>query len=144
MYRSVFIGIVSGVVAAFIWALLEKCKRWCRNRKNFGNLTGQYNVFRKFHDQPDESVRLRVSGNIVTVDYEKLPNDDEIHGEIAMSESFPNCGEGYYFHKKDGVPLWGFWKIQVKDVNNIFVHTTYAHKEHSLITQGYLWKRIIS
>lgn len=138
-------GIIAGVVAALIWALIEAGRRAWRNHKHFARLAGRYSIRPKLDLQSDlgnaRFVRIRVSGTILQVRFEGMPEGDSVEGEIAMSELFPRSGEGHYQHSKAGNPLWGFWKLQVKCPRILLVHHMYVRRDASLITQGFLWER---
>ena len=141
---DLLVGVVAGVVATIIWALGAWIYRERRLRREFHPLTGTYRSTRKLTDQSEpETVSIRVSRNILLVEFEGIPDGDSVTGEIAMNEQLPRSGRGQYFHVKDGAQLWGFWDIQVKDANTILVHRTYANpKNHTAVVSGFVWSRI--
>ena len=59
-----------------------------------------------------------------------------------MNRHLPNRGEGHYDDVKDYEQLWGFWDVQIKDDDTLLVHTTYASTHDTLVSQGYVWRRI--
>jgi hypothetical protein len=138
-------GIIAGVVAALIWALIEAGRHAWLNRKHFARPAGRYSIHPKFDRQSDlgnaRFAQIRVSGTILQVSFEGMPEGDSVEGEIAMSESFPRSGERQYQHSKAGVPLWGFRKVQVKSPGILLVHHMYARRDATLVSQGFLWER---
>jgi hypothetical protein len=139
-------GIIAGVVAAFLWAVIETIRRRWRNKRYFSRLAGRYSIRPKLGLRSDfgdgHFARIRVSGTILQVTFDGLPDKDSVSGEIAMSESFPRSGEGQYQHTKSSEQLWGFWKLQVKNPHVLLVHHMYARRDSTLVTQGFLWERI--
>lgn len=111
MNEDLFTGLVAGVVAAAIWAMIEAIRRWRRNRDSFGRLAGRYRIRPKLTKQSDlgtgNTAVLTVSGSILKVEFQGVAAGDSISGEIAMSEHFPRSGEGHYQHAKASQQFWG-------------------------------------
>jgi hypothetical protein len=141
---SIGIAIGSGVIVALLWASLEWCRRWNRNRKYFRQREGLYTITRKLAKKPQpHRASIKVDGNILKVDLVNLPTGDWARGEIFMNASFPRSGNGSYSHHKGGKQLGGSWDLHVIDRNRLFVTTTYAHHERFVpVIEAEVWDRI--
>lgn len=142
--EELIVGAVAGVIAAFLWALIEWCRRRWRNHENFGGLGGCFQIRQKQTEQLEpEIARIRVQNNILTIEFEDLPDGDSVLGRIEMNESFRWSGAGHYSHRFKGKLLSGHWDLQVFDDDTLVVHTTYAsHKTSELVAHTYVWTRI--
>ncbi|MFL5961792.1 MAG: hypothetical protein ACJ757_02720 [Gaiellaceae bacterium] len=131
-------------MATIIWVFGVWLHRKQRFSRDFGRLSGTYRVMRKLADQPEqETVSIGVQRNLLAVEFGDLEDGESVTGEIVMNEQLHGSGEGYYRHVKDGVQMWGFWDIQVKDATTILVHTTYANpKTYAAVVSGFVWSRI--
>jgi hypothetical protein len=137
-------GVVAGVVAAIIWALLVLAYRWWRRRQNFQHLQGIYGVTRKStgESQP-ETVSICVHGNVLRVEYVGLDDEGIASGEIVMNEQLPSSGRGHYRHDTPGRKRgWGFYDIQVVDDGTILVHSTFSDTSERAALVGYEWTRV--
>jgi hypothetical protein len=139
-------GTVAGVVAAVLWAAFIWLYRRWRLNHNFRRMTGMYRVTRKHANKSEqELVAIEVKGNVLSVSYENLPNGGAASGQIVMNEELRTSGAGHYEHLEDGVQMWGFYDVQLKDENTILVHVKYAsHTEHREVVSGFVWSRIAS
>jgi hypothetical protein len=134
-------GTIAGVAGIVLWELFRSVRRRWRNRR----LIGLYEITRKQTDQPlDERASIKASGSVLTVEHIGLEEDGRsVVGRIAIDERLPQRAEGYYSDTSPTRQLWGFWKLQVKDVDTLLVHTSYANpKTHELVTSGFVWSRI--
>ena len=137
-------AIVTGLVAALIWWGITWLLRCWRLDQNFKHLAGQYRVTKKLEAEPQTYwVSIKVSGNLMTVTYEDLPEGDSVTGEIVMNEQLPRSGRGHYHHLKSGVQLWGFYDAQLTPTGTILVHKTFvlAKKDREEV-QAFEWSPI--
>jgi len=134
-------GVVVGVVAAIIWALLVLAHRWWRRRQNFKHLAGTYRVTRKSTSERQlETVALTVRGNLLQVEYEGLENEGIASGEIVMNEQLPSSGRGHYRHDTPGKARgWGFYDVQVIADGTILVHSTFSDASERAALVGWEW-----
>ena len=137
------VGVVTGIVAALIWALITWEMRRRRLEHDFGPLAGRYRMTRKFGSLPEHEIAsIVVDGHLLVVDWEQCDPGRVVHGEIEMNEQFPRSGRGHYDDNAVAEQLWGFWDVQVKDPDTILVHTTYATDLHTSVVSGFVWSRI--
>jgi hypothetical protein len=143
--RDLLTGVVAGVVAAIIWALLVLAYRWWRRQQNFKHLAGTYRVTRKSTGEPQpETVSISVRGNVLGVEYEGLVASDGVasaaSGEIVMNEQLPSSGRGHYWQDTPGKARgWGFYDAQLVDDGTILVHQTFSDTSERAVLVGYEW-----
>ena len=141
-------GLAAGVAAIVAWEVGRYVRRWWSHRRRFGALAGRYRITRKLTGQPEDgTVCISVSGNVLDVHCEDLPEGESIEGRIAMSERLARTGRGYYSHVQhvddEERQLWGFWDVQLMDDGRLLVHATYAQwREYYAVVSGYVWTRI--
>jgi hypothetical protein len=141
---EVGIAVVTGVVAAGVWAALALALRWWLRKRHFGPLAGTYTVTRKLGQTPEpDVVVIRVSGNVLEVEALCVPNAESVTGQIVMNEQLWRSGRGHYDHlKTNGDQLFGFWDVQVKDADTLLIHTTFVDQaNHRAVVTGYVWRR---
>jgi hypothetical protein len=142
--RDLLTGVVAGVVAAIIWALLVLVYRWRRRQQNFEHLQGTYRVTRKSTGESEpETVSIFVHGNVLRVEYDGLDDEGIASGEIVMNEQLPSSGRGHYWHDTPGKARgWGFYDIQVAGDGTILVHSTFSDTSERAVLVGYEWTAI--
>ena len=143
-WADLLTGVVAGLVATVVWTLLTWDQRRRRLKRDFAPLEGTYSVTRKLAaDQEPETVVIEVEKSTLVVRFTGLSAGETVTGEIAMNEQLPRSGKGHYWHVRGEAQMWGFWALQVKDVNTLLVHTTYAsHKQPVPVVSGFVWSRI--
>lgn len=136
------VGLASGVLAAWAWASVDISRRRTAFREKLKAIEGMYRVRRK--GEPDSdlgTVTLSLEGTVIRT---SSPGNDSSagswEGQLEMSESLPNIGEGTYAHSvSDG---WGFHTVQVRG-KEILVHAEFVRKgAREREVHAYVWKPI--
>jgi hypothetical protein len=147
--RDLLTGVVAGVVATTVWALLVfPAYQWLRRRRNFQHLAGAYHVTRKSTSKVEpETVSITVHGNVLEVEYEGLVASDgtpsAASGKIAMNEQLPSSGRGHYWQDTPGRARgWGFYEVQLVGDGTILVHSTFSDTSERAVLVGYQWDLI--
>lgn len=140
---AIALAILTGIVAAGVWALVAALWRRRRISKDVAPLRGRYTSTRKLATDPeDEAIFIGVRENVLDVVFEQQPEGVSIEGTITMDEQNLSRGSGSYSHVVDGRDYWGFWDVHVKDDNTLLVHTSFVEATNGLLrTTANVWRR---
>jgi len=151
------LAVVAGLVGAVVWEYLVRERRAQRLRRALEPSIGSYRVFTKeTGNEKDERVFITgVRENLLAVTMTRLGDDHFgfAQTDIEIDERFLRSGRGLYEHQhpyQRHPTAFGWWDIQIKNADTIYVHTTYATRlvtpngRESVATldvQATIWKR---
>lgn len=132
------IGLASGVLAAWVWALADVYHRRSMYRKSLKSLEGAYRIRRKGERSTDlGTVTVTLDGALLRTHSAGVGSAGAWDGEIVMTEVPPTSGSGPYRHTdSDG---WGIHTVQVRG-RELLVHAEYVRGRES-VTDAYVWER---
>lgn len=141
-------AVVTGVVAAVVWAFLAYAFLRLKRRFSFNHLSGLYSVELKVEGIPQPwrvaMRRCRFPSNRFEVEYLRDDGSIEATGQITMNDALPMCGEGAYTQEVPGSDLWGLWRVTAhRDRRKVFVDReyagTYGDRPKGWVLAAYVW-----
>jgi len=129
---------LASLASIFFWELMKLIIKTIKNQK-FKEYEGNYTCYKKYDEKrvnPIYNLSISVKNNKLIIKGEIILNKSKIQGAIIMKEDLPNYGEGYYRHLD--IEGWGFYQIQIKSLNEIFVHAPYFN-ENGEVDQAFVW-----
>lgn len=138
---DVLVGLASGVLAAWLWAVIDENRRRSTHLKSLKRLQGTYRVRRKGEPASDlGTVTIKLEGTTLRTHSEGKQPAGAWVGELTMTEPQATSGSGTYRHTD--VDGWGIHTVQVKGDDELLVHAEYVRaKEGELEVDAYVWKR---
>jgi hypothetical protein len=146
-FHDFWVALVAGVAGAVVWAALALGWRALRFWTELRPSVGEYDVYEKGTEAPRrEKVSVtKVRGNVMHVRMTSLGNDGRGVAEtgIEMNERALRNGRGLYEHvHPDESAAFGWWDIQIKDADTIYVYTTFARsRTRAFEVEGFIWRR---
>ena len=134
---DLIVGLASGVLAAWVWAVVDINRRRWEYRTSLRALEGTYRIRKKGDRSSDfGTVTLTMDGMVLHTCSAGVGSAAAWEGEIRMAESLPTTGSGPYRHTStDG---WGIHTVQVRG-RELLVHAEYV-RGHDAVTDAYVWK----
>ncbi len=138
--HELVVGLVSGVIAAAAWAVLEFAHTRGIRQAQLSGLVGEYRVRRKGdHGVSDlGTVTLALDGILLRTRSEGKNKLGPWEGKIVMSEIHPASGAGSYHHVR--VDGWGFHTVQVRG-RDLLVHAEWV-RDRAKLANAYVWERV--
>lgn len=143
-----WVALVAGIAGAFSWAILALGWRALRFWTELRPSVGRYDVYEKGTEKlRREKVEItRVRGNVMHVRMTCLGNDGRgvAQTRIEMNERALRSGRGLYEHvHPDNTTAFGWWDIQIRDADAIYVYTTFARSgTRAFEVEGAIWRRV--
>jgi hypothetical protein len=141
------IALVAGIAGAFVWAILALGWRALRLWTELRPSVGRYDVYEKGTEElRREKVEIvKVRGNVLHVRMTCLGNDGRgvAQTRIEMNERALHSGRGLYEHvHPDNHTAFGWWDVQIRDADTIYVYTTFARSgNRAFEVEGAIWRR---
>lgn len=136
---DVLVGLASGVLAAWLWAIIDETRRRSTYLKGLKRLEGRYRVRRKGEPESDlGDVTITLDGTTLRTRSEGKPPTGVWVGELAMTEPQATSGAGAYHHTD--VDGWGIHNVQVRG-DELLVHAEWVHARNGeLEVHAYVWE----
>jgi hypothetical protein len=136
---DVLVGLASGVLAAWLWAVIDENRRRTTYVDALKRLPGTYRVRRKGERSSDlGTVTITLEGTTLRTNAKGTQPAGAWVGELTMTEPRATSGAGTYHHTD--VDGWGIHTVQVRGAE-LLVHAEYVRpKKGELDVDAYVWE----